>query len=259
MPMSRKRYHRLASLRLKGYDYSRDGFYLITLGAYEHADFFGEIKNAKMHLNTFGTIADTEWLRSFKMRLELLLDCYQIMPNHMHAIVIIKNSCRKNLSESLNTDSILHSGSDVPRWGESRLTPEEIPNPIHAVSSPESSPDSRDTDSILRSDSNVPCWGEPQLTPTAEEKPIPAKKNPIPKPGLLSRFIGGYKSTVTVQINRLRNRPGANIWQISYWDHIIRNEKELILFREYIKRNPAVWDIDRENWRNRIKKNFKMD
>jgi hypothetical protein len=259
MPMSRRRYNRLASLRLKGYDYSRDGFYLITLGAYEHADIFGEIKNAKMHLNTFGAIADSEWQRSFKMRPGLLLDCYQIMPNHMHAIVIIKNSCRKNLSDSLNTDSILRSDSDVPRWGELRLTPEEIPNPINSASSPNSSPDSRDRSPDLISGSNIPFRGEPRLTPTAEEKPIPTKKNPIPKPGLLSKFIGGYKSTVTVQINRLRNRPGANVWQISYWDHIIRNEKELLLFREYIKRNPAVWDIDRENRRNRIKKNFKMD
>jgi REP element-mobilizing transposase RayT len=44
-----------------------------------------------MILSDFGKIVETEWLKSFDMRHELLLDEYVIMPNHLHAIVVVQN------------------------------------------------------------------------------------------------------------------------------------------------------------------------
>jgi len=37
------------------------------------------------------------------------------------------------------------------------------------------------------------------------------------------------------------------IWQRNYYEHIIRNKKELFAIREYIKSNPSNWDKDRNN------------
>jgi putative transposase len=34
------------------------------------------------------------------------------------------------------------------------------------------------------------------------------------------------------------------LWQKSYYDHIIRNEKDLIRIREYIRNNPLQWELD---------------
>jgi len=36
-------------------------------------------------------------------------------------------------------------------------------------------------------------------------------------------------------------------WQHNYYEHIIRNEKELNRIREYIYYNPLKWDLDIEN------------
>ena len=54
----------------------------------------------------------------------------------------------------------------------------------------------------------------------------------------LSTIIGAYKSAVTKEINKLRNKPGRSVWQRNYYEHIIRNEKELFAVRQYIIANP---------------------
>ena len=62
-----------------------------------------------------------------------------------------------------------------------------------------------------------------------------------------------FKSTVTKQINELRNTPGQPVWQLNYFERVIRDEDELNRIREYIRYNPLKWDEDRdnpENWDN---------
>ncbi|MEO6133498.1 MAG: transposase [Saprospiraceae bacterium] len=51
---------------------------------------FGHIIKGKMILNDFGKFALKEWLALSKRFDHIQLDTFQIMPNHMHAIVIIK-------------------------------------------------------------------------------------------------------------------------------------------------------------------------
>ena len=71
------------------------------------------------------------------------------------------------------------------------------------------------------------------------------------KDGLISRslgsFIRGFKTSVTIRINKIRNSPKANVWQRNYFEHIIRDENELNKAREYIFCNPKNWESDREN------------
>jgi REP element-mobilizing transposase RayT len=38
--------------------------------------------------------------------------------------------------------------------------------------------------------------------------------------------------------------PG-NLWQRNYWEHVVRNESELNRIREYIRHNPAKWQLDK--------------
>ncbi len=70
---------------------------------------------------------------------------------------------------------------------------------------------------------------------------------PGPKPKSLSSFIAGFKSTVTKQINNIHNKPGIPIWQRNYYEHVIRNEDDLLQTREYIVNNPMKWELDKEN------------
>ncbi|MCK4401692.1 transposase, partial [bacterium] len=39
----------------------------------------------------------------------------------------------------------------------------------------------------------------------------------------------------------------GKIWQRSFYDHIIRNDKSLDKIREYISNNPLKWDDDENN------------
>jgi putative transposase len=78
--------------------------------------------------------------------------------------------------------------------------------------------------------------------------PIPETPNPNPT---LGDVIGAFKSLVFtvyldwVQIHDPARR--AKFWQRNYYEHIIRNEKELHTIRRYIHDNPARWALDRDN------------
>lgn len=45
----------------------------------------------------------------------------------------------------------------------------------------------------------------------------------------------------------MRRAPSARLWQRNYYEHIVRDENELIRIREYIKNNPLKWEFDKEN------------
>ena len=54
----------------------------------------------------------------------------------------------------------------------------------------------------------------------------------------LGSIIAGFKSAVTKRINELRKTPGAPVWHRNYYEHVIRNEDDLNLTRDYILNNP---------------------
>ena len=63
----------------------------------------------------------------------------------------------------------------------------------------------------------------------------------------LESAIGGFKASVTKQINQFRHNTVIPIWQRNYYESIIRDEKALNLIREYIQHNPARWQEDPDN------------
>lgn len=81
--------HHRRSIRLKGYDYSQAGAYFITVCCQDKELRFGKIENDKMVLNEFGTIAYNEWNQLPERFSNFELDVFQIMPNHMHGIIVL--------------------------------------------------------------------------------------------------------------------------------------------------------------------------
>lgn len=57
-------------------------------------------------------------------------------------------------------------------------------------------------------------------------------------------IISQYKSAVTREINKLNC---FFSWQTRFYDRIIRNEKQLLAIKKYIKNNPNNWDKDPYN------------
>ena len=72
--------------RLSGYDYSRSNYYFVTICTDEKKDLFGEIGK----LNCFGKIAEQKLLEIEQHYENVFVDKYVIMPNHIHAIIILK-------------------------------------------------------------------------------------------------------------------------------------------------------------------------
>jgi len=77
------------SVRLREYDYAQPGGYFVTICTHDHKCLFGDVIDREMRLNELGEIADAEWRRTAEIRSEIALDAFVIMPNHMHAVVLI--------------------------------------------------------------------------------------------------------------------------------------------------------------------------
>ena len=94
-----------------------------------------------------------------------------------------------------------------------------------------------------------------------DESPVGARRRRAPtgdniekfgKPvkGSIPTIVRAYKSAVTYAINKLENQRGAVLWQKNYYEHIIRNERELHNIARYIQDKPLNWQLDRDNERN---------
>ena len=85
--------HLRRSIRLAGYDYASEGGYFITIVTKGRVCLFGEVINGEMQINDFGKIVYEEWFRSKEIRQEIELDMdeFVVMPNHIHGIMQIIN------------------------------------------------------------------------------------------------------------------------------------------------------------------------
>lgn len=80
------------SIRLKGYDYSTEGGYFVTINTFRRESMFGSIADETMHLNEFGKIVDECWHAIPDYFPHVELDEFVIMPDHVHGIIIIVGS-----------------------------------------------------------------------------------------------------------------------------------------------------------------------
>lgn len=81
--------HHRHTIRLQGYDYSQAGAYFVTIVVHGRECLFGEIVDGKMVLNEFGKIVQRAWFDLPKHNPHVELGAFCIMPNHVHAVIII--------------------------------------------------------------------------------------------------------------------------------------------------------------------------
>ena len=86
-----KNKHGRKSYRFSNWDYSGEGWYFITICTKNMVKYFGEIQDFIMSLNKIGCIAHQEWIKTGKLRDNVILDEFVVMPNHVHGIIIIDN------------------------------------------------------------------------------------------------------------------------------------------------------------------------
>ena len=74
---------------------------------------------------------------------------------------------------------------------------------------------------------------------------------PLRKP-TLGQIVAYFKYQSTKELNKIEtDKAITNFWQRNYYEHIIRNEKELKQKTDYILDNSSRWDEDEENPLNR--------
>jgi len=79
------------SNRLKGYDYSREACYFVTICVHNRIECLGEIKDGTMVLNQYGEIVRKQWIWLSEQYPYVHLDDFVVMPNHFHGILSIIN------------------------------------------------------------------------------------------------------------------------------------------------------------------------
>lgn len=83
--------YRNESARNPSWDYAGTGRYFITICTHRRAPYFGEIQNGVMQLSDMGMIINREWKQTAKIRPNVILDEYIVMPDHFHAIITIQS------------------------------------------------------------------------------------------------------------------------------------------------------------------------
>ncbi|HLO17395.1 MAG TPA: transposase [Anaerolineales bacterium] len=78
--------------------------------------------------------------------------------------------------------------------------------------------------------------------------PLPTQRPRGPVTRSLGTIVGSFKSAVTNRVGREHNATG--IWQRNYYEHIIRDKKDLQNKTDYINANPSFWDEDENNPHN---------
>ncbi|MFC2097805.1 transposase [Bacteroidota bacterium] len=184
-----------------------------------------------MILNSNGNIVKNEWYKTFKIRNNIILDAFVIMPNHFHTII---NCCGNNGHYYCNGDiyknpkhpyrDTAHCKNIVTGNHKYRDTARRVPI-LNARRVP-----------ILNARRD-PILKHAQKQYTADRDPT-TEQFGKPTSGSIPTIIRSFKSAVTKRINVDNKTPGGKIWQNGYYVHIFRSKNKLDIIRKYIINNP---------------------
>ena len=210
--------HHRRSIRLKGYDYSQAGAYFITICCKDRKCRFGKIVvgASVMELNECGQIAYDEWLKLSERFSNFELDVFQIMPNHMHGIIVLNDIVGATLAVVQNAvvQNAVAQNTVAQNAVVQNAVAQNVPNGIIALN---------DVGATAR------------VAPTTTNATI-------------GDIVGAYKSLVAngcLDIYKTKNETMGKLWQRNYYEHIIRNEQSYQTISDYIINNPAKWKDDK--------------
>jgi len=201
-------------IRLKDFDYSKGGFYFVTICTNDRQEIFGRIENNQTILNDAGHMIDFWWSEISIHFCGVRLDQHIIMPNHIHAIINIVGADR----------CVRPLHNNIP----------PIPNDDIRTSS--------------KTDENRETMGHQM----SDCDPIGFNGRTHRSAPTVSGMIQWFKTMSTNDYIRNVKNDGwppfnKRLWQRSFHDHIVRNERSLNAIRRYIAKNPTNWEQDINN------------
>jgi REP element-mobilizing transposase RayT len=249
MPYNPAIHHR-RSIRLTGYDYSQAGMYYVTICCQDRVCRFGEIKNEEMILNDFGKIAYDEWVKLSERYASVLLDVFQIMPNHVHGIIALENDATTDVGATLavarNENTVARNENTVAR-NENTVARNE-----NTVARNENTVARNDNAGAFDNGAAIFDNGAAIFDNRAGASPAPTgianENTDIPNVRYtIGNIVGAYKSLVAnqcLEICKSQNEYLGKLWQRNYWERIIRNEASYQYIANYIINNPIHWQQD---------------
>jgi len=152
------RLHHRRSIRLAGYDYSHAGAYFVTICTHNRA--------LSLQAEPVREVVRLAWCGLSARFPIVTLDEFVIMPNHVHAIIILVDAAGAPLDRGAAT---------------------------------------------------------------------------------LGHVVRAFKSISATEANKILGQSNRPFWQRNYYEHIIRDEEELTVLRQYIRDNPGNWLDDPDN------------
>jgi REP element-mobilizing transposase RayT len=201
------RIHNRRSIRLKGYDYSKEGLYFITFCCQNRANLFGEIITVGADLNVGADlgVCPNEESRPSGLREENFLIEVEGRPSYLPQL-------GSNQSGGGRHGGLPQPGSSQPGSNQSGGKHGGLPQPHGGLPQPHE--------------------GLPQHLGSKLSSAIQWFKTMT-----TNEYIRGVKSLNWQSFDR-------RLWQRNYWEHIIRNEQAYDRISNYIKRNPSKWAED---------------
>jgi len=225
--------HNRKALRLKGYDYSRVGYYFITICCQDRTYRFGHVENGIMILNDAGKMVE-KWYYELENKYPDKR-CHEmiVMPNHMHCII-------ENVSSNTNDKHDAHETAQ--------------PKPdAHEIAQPKR--DAHEGTSLRGRPVDNNCHvidGNGIVANIDDDLPNTSKY------GMHNKIYGAticdamdwFKTMTTNEYIRGVKQFGwprynKKLWQRSYRDSINRTDYSLQKRKEYIINNPANWNKDK--------------
>lgn len=216
--------YRIPSARLQNWDYGANGAYFITICTDKMQHFFGYVQDEKMHLNALGKIAHSVWEGIPKQFPYVELGNFQIMPNHMHGILIIDKKKVAIIAAMDDVETRLIAS--VPRIDGDNIS--RVDGEINGGINREIYGEINiENNSKIESDKKVGgCTGD--HNPMLQEN--------------ISRIIRWYKGSCSFGMRKIH---AEFQWHSRFHDHIIRNSREFEIIQNYIEQNPAKWEADK--------------
>jgi putative transposase len=223
------------SIRLSGYDHSRPGAYFVTLCVQNRECLFGKIVDGQMVLNDAGTMIEKWHLELPNKFTNIKIDEHIVMPNHFHSIIIIvpPRSGGHSVEHSVGADlRVCPSCCNKKSLDGQNKMGEHAGSPLRET----------EKHGFIEHDDGRNRTGGHAGSPLRDTY----------NHDNVSSIMQWFKTMTTneyirnVKINGWPSFAGK-LWQRNFYDHIGRDDQELLRIRQYIRDNPINWDSDEEN------------
>jgi len=228
--------YNIKSMRAAWHDYGADGLYFITIHTAGPSFYFGDVRNKKTILSDSGLISKKCWLEIPIHFPYARLGEFIIMPNHIHGIIKIQKEPKN--AKTISPNDPFDNPDSSPNFPvQTRfIASHDVSQAISSSVTSKFIPPLSDTTQIIESQDTL------QFIPPPDETPVKPggfseQKNPMININI-PRVVRWFKGRTTWEIRRI---DAGFAWHSGYYDHIVKNFRELREIAYYIRNNPEQW------------------